>query len=139
MLTSFFYCLVYVLWLTGSSITDCVFPVQMARRTYQDKCSIQWKESWSQERDCHGVKIELWCARYSDTQARCKWCGVTFRPECDKCYLNGKQFILIFLLKFTTYHFLFVEKWRKKIYIYMYKYLFNVVTNFNKRSDILLF
>ena len=33
----------------------------------------------------------------------------------------------------------FVEKWEKKKYIYMYEYLFNVVTNFNKRSNISLF
>ena len=53
--------------------------LRMAKRTYQDKSTIQWNESWLQEIDIQGNRIGDWAVRESENTGKCKWCKVTFR------------------------------------------------------------
>ena len=50
-----------------------------ARRTYREKCTIQWRDSWTQLRDSHGDKVELWAQQVSETEAKCAWCQSTMK------------------------------------------------------------
>ena len=52
---------------------------QIMKRTYKDKCSIQWHESWTQLRDSQGDKVGRWGVRQSDSHGKCTWCQTIFR------------------------------------------------------------
>ena len=49
------------------------------KRTYKDKCTIHWHESWTQLRDSQGDKVGLWGLRQSDSHGKCTWCQSIFR------------------------------------------------------------
>ena len=45
-----------------------------SKRSYLSKCTIKWKESWSQEKDSYKDIIGDWASRVSDDSAKCNWC-----------------------------------------------------------------
>ena len=53
----------------------------MSKRSYKDKCTIQWHEEWLQRRDYQGEKLEVWAERHTATEAKCKYCKVTFHYD----------------------------------------------------------
>ena len=49
------------------------------KRSYADKCVIQWNEGWMQEYDHNMDKFTMWAERRNEKEADCNWCSVTFK------------------------------------------------------------
>ena len=55
-----------------------IAAVKMVRtkRSYADKCTITWKESWMGEADGYKDTIGDWAMRENNEDFKCNWCGV---------------------------------------------------------------
>lgn len=49
-----------------------------AGRSYEDKSSIGWNESWMGDHDGYADTIGSWARRHDDESAKCNWCKVRF-------------------------------------------------------------
>ena len=47
----------------------------MSKRSYLEKCSIQWREDWQTKPDGYKDNIGDWARKHSNIAARCMWCS----------------------------------------------------------------